>query len=436
MPLSAKILLTVLAIIALMAPSAALADETAAPTVTWAGSVKAEVGVRTTLKGTVDAPEAPAFTVIVERDQGTAWAEIARFTTATFSVPVNVAAGVQRLRARLVVADQDVAEATATVTGVRARVTATLSMPSHAKDYQRINVTAATRRTHDRRPVTVRAALQFRENGTTRWSTARSFSVTSGKRTIGLTPRKDGRYRLVTAQTESLLSRTSASRKFDNRPPGKPVVLPKGASRPTVRLPAQPRAKRIAADAKVSKISGSMWSSMKGRSWHQGCPVGRSQLRVVRVSYWAFDGYLRRGEIVVAASVANRTKRIFTDLFNAKVPIRSMYRVDRFGYKASLKGADDILSMRADNTSAFNCRRVVGSPGQTSPHTYGRSIDINPWENPFRSARGYTPNASWQKRSNPTNITWRGKKDKVVKIFARHGFRWLGSADLHHFQRS
>ena len=65
-----------------------------------------------------------------------------------------------------------------------------------------------------------------------------------------------------------------------------------------------------------------------------------------------------------------------------------MYRVDRFGYSSRLRGGDDYASMAAGNTSVFNCRDVVNRPGVRSPHSYGRALDVNTWENPYRSARG------------------------------------------------
>ena len=47
--------------------------------------------------------------------------------------------------------------------------------------------------------------------------------------------------------------------------------------------------------------------------------------------------------------------------------------------------------MAAGNTSAFNCRDVTGRPGVRSPHSYGRSLDLNTWENPYRSAQRTRP---------------------------------------------
>ena len=107
---------------------------------------------------------------------------------------------------------------------------------------------------------------------------------------------------------------------------------------------------------------------MVGRSWHRGCPVGRSGLRLLSINYWGFDGYRRRGQMVLSAAVVGRAAAALRDMYNQRFPIRRMYRVDRFGWSKKLQGADDYKSMRADNTSAFNCRSVVNRPGVRSPH--------------------------------------------------------------------
>jgi hypothetical protein len=52
-----------------------------------------------------------------------------------------------------------------------------------------------------------------------------------------------------------------------------------------------------------------------------------------------------------------------------------MHLVDR-------NGASDMRSMKADNTSAFNCRYRNGVCCTWSQHAYGRAIDVNPVENP------------------------------------------------------
>lgn len=51
--------------------------------------------------------------------------------------------------------------------------------------------------------------------------------------------------------------------------------------------------------------------------------------------------------------------------------------------------ADEDASMAANNTSAFDCRRVAGS-SSWSEHAYGRAIDVNPVQNPWVSSSGST----------------------------------------------
>jgi hypothetical protein len=153
----------------------------------------------------------------------------------------------------------------------------------------------------------------------------------------------------------------------------------------------------------------------------------------VKVNYWGFDGYRHRGEIVVHRAIGSKTARLFTDLYKNKVSIRAMYRVDRFGYSSRVRGANDYASMAADNTSAFNCRNVVGRPGVRSPHAYGRAIDINPFENPYLSGDGWVPNTWWRTRAAGT-YAWTKSSHLVPRIMKRNGFRWTyGVSDGHHF---
>src|SRR3546814_7814462 len=105
-----------------------------------------------------------------------------------------------------------------------------------------------------------------------------------------------------------------------------------------------------------------------------------------------------------------------------------MYRVDRFGYNSRLNGGDDYKSMAADNTSGFNCRTVVNKPGVRSPHSYGGSVDVNPWENPYRSATGYTPNSWWPYRSH-SKVAWRNSSHIVVRVMNYNGLRWTRSEE-------
>ncbi|MET3960115.1 hypothetical protein ABIE44_000049 [Marmoricola sp. OAE513] len=261
----------------------------------------------------------------------------------------------------------------------------------------------------------------------------------SGRKALPIRPRVDTWYQVRgeagpvdETGAPSWPAARSAVRYVDNKPPARRVVLPPKAPRPK-KLPAQPRAVGAGAAVVVTRIPRDVWSSMVGRSWRPGCPVGRSNLRLIRVNYWAFDGYRRRGELVVRASAVGDFTRALKRLYAARVPIRSMYLPDRFGYTARSGGADDYRSMAHDNTSAFNCRWVTGRPRVRSPHSYGRSLDLNPWENPFRSAKGWKPNRWWIGHSNP-RYAWRSGKHRVVKIMRSSGFRWSWpGSDPQHF---
>jgi hypothetical protein len=126
----------------------------------------------------------------------------------------------------------------------------------------------------------------------------------------------------------------------------------------------------------VSAIPGSVRALMRGSSWHQGCPVPIDDLRLVHVSYWGFDDSIHRGTLVLSRRWARPITRVFLEIFEARFPIRRMRLVDRYGAK-------DMRSMKADNTSAFNCRYRDGVCCTWSQHAYGRAIDINPVENPY-----------------------------------------------------
>ncbi|MDN4172510.1 M15 family metallopeptidase [Nocardioides sp. SOB77] len=282
-------------------------------------------------------------------------------------------------------------------------------------------------------PVPGKVALQRKVRGGP-WRLHREvITRRDGRTEVVVRPRVDTAWRAVARGNAWTERGTSPVHRVDNVPPGERVVLPAGAPRPRVPLPPQPRATGVGPQLQVTRIPDGVWRSMVGRSWHPGCPVGRAGLRLVRVNYFGYDGYRYRGEVVAAASAAGRIGGALAAMHERRFPIRSMYRVDRFGWSGRLQGADDYRSMAAGNTSAFNCRWVVGRPGVRSPHSYGRSLDVNPWENPYRASHGWTPNSWWVGRSHP-RVAWRSRDHAVVRLMAAHGLRWTyGTFDAHHF---
>jgi poly-gamma-glutamate synthesis protein (capsule biosynthesis protein) len=103
---------------------------------------------------------------------------------------------------------------------------------------------------------------------------------------------------------------------------------------------------------------------------------------------------------------------------------------------------DDDLSMAANNTSGFNCRRVAGTDSW-SAHAYGAAIDVNPVQNPYVTRSSVAPPAGSPfaaiDRSAGASVPVGGIRagDVVVRAFARIGWEWGGSwptsKDYQHF---
>ncbi len=183
-----------------------------------------------------------------------------------------------------------------------------------------------------------------------------------------------------------------------------------------------------------SRLDAKTRKQMTGLSWHRGCPVPLRDLRLLKVRRWGFDGDVHAGRMVVNRDSDRKILRVMKKLFEMHFAIRRMHLVDAYG-------ADDHRSMNADNTSAFNCRFVSGSPGVWSEHAYGRAIDLNPVENPYVSGSYVSPPAGrpFAKR-DPRRKGMVTRHGQVVEAFAENGWGWGGSwsgaKDFQHFSAS
>lgn len=168
-------------------------------------------------------------------------------------------------------------------------------------------------------------------------------------------------------------------------------------------------------------------------SWRPGCPVAPALLRAVLLRHWDFRGRSRVGVLVVDAAETGRVVSVFRRLYAARFPVRRMLGVEVY------RGSDD-RSMRADNTSAFNCR-FVGGTRRWSEHAYGRAIDLNPVENPYVHGGLVEPPAGREyldrSRRRPGMAT---HSSVVVRAFDSVGWhwggRWRSSKDYQHFSTS
>ncbi|HSK22927.1 MAG TPA: M15 family metallopeptidase, partial [Egicoccus sp.] len=183
-------------------------------------------------------------------------------------------------------------------------------------------------------------------------------------------------------------------------------------------------------------IPAAVRSEMAGVSMHPGCDevITYDDLRLVVLTHRGFDDRLHRGELVVHRDAVTGLRSVFATMYAQDFPLQSIHRVDRYG------GSDD-RSMAANNTSAFNCRRVAGTT-RWSEHSTGRAIDVNPVHNPYVSSSGsVSPPAG-------RDYTDRGdvrpgmvvEGDAVVDAFDAIGWgwggRWTNSKDYQHFSAS
>jgi hypothetical protein len=199
-------------------------------------------------------------------------------------------------------------------------------------------------------------------------------------------------------------------------PAGSVVVAPRAAA---ATLPAY--------TSSIRTIDSALATRMR-YSWHTGCPVPRSDLRYLRMTYYGFDGLAHQGEMVVHRYYATKVVTVFRRLYANRFPIRRMRLVDDY------QGSDP-ASMAANNTSAFNCRRTT-SGTSWSQHSYGRAIDINPIQNPYVSHGTVQPaaGASYVTRSplRKGMITWT-VRDAFSDVGWFWGGRWTSLKDYMHF---
>ena len=133
----------------------------------------------------------------------------------------------------------------------------------------------------------------------------------------------------------------------------------------------------------VRSLPAPVRADLTGRFWRPGCPVQLSDLRLLTVAHWGFDGKVQTGQLVVARQYANALRGVFRRLYDLRFAIRHMRLADMYGAKGARPPDGDV-------SGSFECRQSVPSPcvggsasGRWSNHAYGLAIDLNPRENPY-----------------------------------------------------
>jgi hypothetical protein len=175
---------------------------------------------------------------------------------------------------------------------------------------------------------------------------------------------------------------------------------------------------------------------MIGSTWHQGCPVPLSQLRVLRLTYWGFDQRVHTGALVTNEAATGPLRHVFRRLFELRFPIHDMSLDDVYGARRNHPRIED-------QTGSFECRDAVASPCPgTSPthhwsmHAYGLAIDVDPIENPYTGC-GITRTKASIPYLNRSRLRKGMITPAVVAAFRSVGWgwggEWTGTKDYMHF---
>jgi D-alanyl-D-alanine carboxypeptidase len=201
------------------------------------------------------------------------------------------------------------------------------------------------------------------------------------------------------------------------------LALPLAAAALVVAPASQ--AQREPFSSHIEPLARSIRDQLTGPFWRLGCPVPLSQLRLLTVSIYGFDGRVSDGQIVVNREVARPLTRVFRRLYELRFPIRHM-RFDQ------VYGPERARPRDGDVSGSFVCRQSVPSPctggtrsGRWSNHAYGCAVDLNPIENPYIGCgRVFDP------KSAPYTDRSRLRKGMVtpavVRAFRSIGWGWGG----------
>jgi D-alanyl-D-alanine carboxypeptidase-like protein len=190
----------------------------------------------------------------------------------------------------------------------------------------------------------------------------------------------------------------------------------------------------------ISTLPRPLEARLANGFWERGCPVPLSQLRLLTVRHWGFDGRPHVGQLVVNREAAAPLAKVFRRLYALRFPIRHLQLADMYGPR-SVRPAD------GDVTGSFECRQAVPSPctggsgtGSWSNHAYGLAIDLNPAENPYVGC-GQTRDPTRARYLDRSRLRKGMVTPAVVAAFRSIGWGWGGgwtgaTKDYMHFSHN
>lgn len=185
----------------------------------------------------------------------------------------------------------------------------------------------------------------------------------------------------------------------------------------------------------IEPIPDDIFEKMQGKSYKENCTVPREELRYLHILHVGFDNNTHEGELIVNKRIAEDVLDIFKELYKAGYQIEKVRLIDEYN-------AQDELSMRDNNSSAFNFRYISYST-TLSKHAMGLAVDINTLYNPYIKQVDGRLNIE---PANAVNYVDRNRQfphkidhqDLCYKLFTKYGFEWGGdwedSKDYQHFE--
>lgn len=185
----------------------------------------------------------------------------------------------------------------------------------------------------------------------------------------------------------------------------------------------------------IEPIPDDIFEKMQGKSYKENCTVPREELRYLHILHVGFDNNTHEGELIVNKRIAEDVLDIFKELYKAGYQIEKVRLIDEYN-------AQDELSMRDNNSSAFNFRYISYST-TLSKHAMGLAVDINTLYNPYIKQVDGRLNIE---PANAVQYVDRNRQfphkidhdDLCYKLFTKYGFEWGGdwedSKDYQHFE--
>lgn len=210
------------------------------------------------------------------------------------------------------------------------------------------------------------------------------------------------------------------------------ATLPATTSTSTTPTTAAPTTTTASGPAPFSATVSAVSRDQVPYTWHPGCPVAYTDLRLIHLTYWGFDHHAHTGSIVVSHAVVVDVTKVFRMLYDARFEVKEMVPEDAYH-------GNDNDAAAADDTSGFNCRDAVTSgPPTWSVHAYGEAIDVNDVQNPYIDGSIVIPpsgQAYFDRSDVRAGMAVPGGTlvDAFASVGWKWGGRWTGSPDYQHF---